>query len=213
MDFISSGVLSLIGAGATSLLPMLAARILPRFLLGGALGGQGLMVFGLAFLVVGAVAGWWVTKTFWTASEVAAVNVAIAQERGNTKLVIRTETEIQTRIEKVRVIEKELIHAEPIIITREVEAACPTGLPTGFVRLHDSAAASKAPGPASESDTSPAGVTLAQANSAIRENYTEYHICRQQVIGWNVFYSCLRQHKEEDEVASCVSRELNRLGL
>lgn len=211
LDFLSSGAWSILGVGASALVPAIAARFLPRLIVGGSLGGPGLFVIALVLLALGGLGGWYITKKFWDASELAAVNAAIAQERGQTHLVLRVETEIQTKIERVRVVEKELIHAAPIIITREVEGACPDGLPNGFVRLHDAAAASTAPGAAAQSDKDPAGVTLAQANAKIRDNYTEYHVCREQVIGWNAFYSCLRKLSDRDDVAPCMTKLMQQL--
>jgi hypothetical protein len=141
----------------------------------------------------GTVSGGWVVAKFLEQDKIAAINEARAQERGQFKLVIRTETEVQERIVKVREKGKEIIREIPVIVTKEVEKACPSGLPHGFTRLHDAAARNTTPGPSSIPDAAPAGVTLAQASGAISDNYTECHVWREQVIGWQRFYENLRK--------------------
>lgn len=154
-------------------------------------------MFWVRFAIYAAVfsAGAWAAHKFHQAEQLAAVNAARVKEQNNFKLVVRTETKVQERIRKVYVRGKEIVHEVPKIITVEVEGACPAGLPAGFVRLHDDAATGSTPGPATESDARPAGVTLAQAGETIADNYTEYRACREQVIGWQRFYRDLRRGK------------------
>lgn len=141
----------------------------------------------------GTVSGGWVVAKFLEQDKITAINEARAQEREQFKLVIRTETEIQERIVKVREKGKEIVREIPVIVTKEVEKACPSGLPYGFVRLHDAAARNSAPGPTASSDAAPAGVTLAQASETVSDNYTECHVWRQQVIGWQQYYKDLQR--------------------
>jgi hypothetical protein len=147
-------------------------------------------------IVAGAfAAGAWTAHQFHKADLVAQVNAARAEEQGRFKLVIRTETEVQERIIKVREKGKEIIREIPVIVTKEVEKACPQGMPHGFVRLHDAAARNATPGPSPIPDAAPAGVTIAQTSSTITDNYTECHVWREQVIGWQRYYKALQERE------------------
>lgn len=111
------------------------------------------------------------------------------------KVVEKTVTEVQTkyvdRIRTIKVKGETIIKEVPVYVDKSDDAACE--LRRGFVRLHDSAARNQPPGPATSADRDPAGIALSTATAAIAENYSEYHKCREQVIGWNEFYAKLRE--------------------
>lgn len=165
--------------------------------------------FGVYLALGAAVAGFaggvYVTKKFWDASELTAVNQAMAQQQVRFKTVIQVEQVIQDRIIRVREQGKEVIREIPKIITVEVEKACPGGVPDGFARVHDAAAANRPAGPAALTDADPTGITLAETGQTIAGNYEQYHVCRQQVIGWNLFYGCLRSARDQAGIDQCIA--------
>lgn len=121
------------------------------------------------------------------------LEVAVDLARTSGKVVTRTETVVQERIRVVKEKGETIVRYIPKVITERVEAACPGGLPHGFVRLHDDAAANRAPGPPTVADADPAGTPLAEAAEAVTDNYTAYHACRAQVEGWKAYYESLRK--------------------
>lgn len=106
------------------------------------------------------------------------------------KIVKEVEIVYVDRVKEIKVRGEQVIVKVPVYITKEDDRACE--LRTGFVRIHDSAARNDPPGAAAESDRDPAGITLAEATAIFSENYTRYHACRAQVIGWNEFWSKYR---------------------
>lgn len=163
-------------------------------------------------VLAGAAGGVYVTKKFWDASEKTAVTAAANQQEVRFHTVIRVEQVVQERIVRVQAKAKEIVREIPKIITVEVEKACPGGVPVGFVRVHDAAAANQSPAAAALTDARPAGITLAETGTVVADNYEQYHICRQQVIGWNLFYACLwnaQLHADPREAADrCIAAQL-----
>jgi len=199
-------ILTIFGGGAAALVP----SIIGKFFVGGGATFPILIVVGL----LGAAGGWYVTKAFWNASEKAAVEMALADREVRFHTVIQTEYVFKDRVKKVYVKGEEIIRNVPVIITEKVEKACPTGLPNGYVRVHDGAARNEATSGATDTDGDPAGVTLTQAGQTVGENYRSYNVCREQVIGWNAFYTCLRKlgyEADEKDVISCIKAESNLL--
>jgi hypothetical protein len=159
----------------------------------------------LGAAVLGFAGGVYVTKKFWDASELLAVNEAMSLQQVQFKTVIKVEKVIQEKIIEVEKQGKEIIREIPKIITREVEKSCPAGVPYGFARVHDAAAANRPAGPAALTDADPTGITLAETGQTIAGNYEQYHICRQQVIGWNLFYGCLRSASDQAGIGRCIA--------
>lgn len=145
-----------------------------------------------AAFVAGAVCTYKVMDWKHDAELLQEARVATEMVRGGYKIVVKTEHVVQERIVAVKQKGDTIVREIPKVVTVEVERACPSGLPVGYVRLHDDAAANRTPGAASVADADPAGVTLAQASEAVTDNYTAYHTCREQVIGWNEFYRRLK---------------------
>ena len=109
------------------------------------------------------------------------------------KVRTKIERRVYDRLIEVRTKAEEIVREVPVIVTQEVEGACPGGLPRGFVRLHDAAVANRAAGGPRLTDADPAGITIARGADTIAGNYAEYHVCREQVIGWNDYYNELRK--------------------
>lgn len=120
------------------------------------------------------------------------VEVALNLVKDSTKIVHIVETRVQERIVEVKTKGDTIVREIPKIVTVEVERACPGGLPNAFVRLHDAAGRNVPAGSPSITDPDPSGTTLAQAATTVADNYTAYHACREQVIGWNQFYNDLK---------------------
>lgn len=120
------------------------------------------------------------------------VKIVKAQE----KVVIKTEVEYRDRIQKIYVkgatIEKEV----PVYVTQADNANCTVN--AGFVRVHDSGWSSEPPGPASESDREPSGVSLTEVAEANAFNATSCLAWREQAIGLRDFYRRLQEVTNTD---------------
>ncbi|MDP2398861.1 MAG: hypothetical protein Q8M53_10950 [Burkholderiales bacterium] len=189
-------ILTLVGAIAAPAVPAL---------LGGFLTNRTTLWIALAAALAGAAGGVYVTKKFWDASEKAAVLAAANLQETRFITVIKVEKVIQDRIRVVREKAEEIIREIPVYITPAAEQACPGGVPHGFVRVHDAAARNEAAGPAAVTDAHPAGIGLAETGRVVAGNYREYHTCREQVIGWNLFYACLRAAQDPGAVDRCIN--------
>lgn len=196
-------ILTLVGAIAAPAVPAL---------LGGFLTNRTTLWIALAAALAGAAGGVYVTKKFWDASEKAAVLAAANLQETRFITVIKVEKVIQDRIRVVREKGEEIIREIPVYITQQAEQACPGGLPHGFVRLHDAAALNQSPGPAAVTDAHPAGIGLAETGRVVAGNYREYHTCREQVIGWNLFYGCLRSAQDPRDVDHCITTHAPKEG-
>lgn len=161
----------------------------------------------LACAAAGGIGGWYVTLQFWRADERAAVLAVQAFKDVKFHTVTKVERVVTTKLKVIHERGKEVIRYVDRVISPKVEAACPGGLPVGFVRLHDAAAANEPgllSGGPSGSDERPSGVTLARAGGVVSENYEEYNACRAQVVYWNRFYDCLRTSGSTDAADRCV---------
>lgn len=185
---------------ASAIVPGLISRFIPQ-----AAVAKIVLIAGLALGCIWL--GWKVAWAFADQEKLAAVQAAHAQVQLRFITVTKVEKVVQEKIRNVYIKGKEIVREVQKVVTVEVERACPTGLPVGFVRVHDAAARNEVAGGATELDANPAGVTLAQAGEVIGDNYTEYHACREQVKGWNLFYGCLRDSTSENEVERCVQKE------
>jgi hypothetical protein len=123
--------------------------------------------------------------------------------RVTERVVEKVVTEVQTvYVDRVKIVKekgRDTIVKVPVYITKVDDAACE--LRNGWVRTVDAAARNDSPGPAADTDRDPAGVALSEATAAIVENYTQYHVCREKVIGWNEFWS---KYKSAVIAAGCV---------
>ncbi len=190
-----------------SLLPMLGAiagPLLPS-LIGGALVNRTTFYLMVGCALLGAASGIYITTKFWHASEKTAVVAQANQQSEQFRTVIKVEKVIQERIRVVREKGEEVIREVPVLIPAAAEQACPGGLPRGFIRVHDAAARNEPAGPAAVTDAHPSGIAVAAAGSAVAINYREFHTLREQVIGWNLFYDCLRQSKSPGDAEQCVA--------
>jgi hypothetical protein len=100
---------------------------------------------------------------------------------------VATKTE-QTRIE-IRYRTQTLIQKVPVYVPASADAACV--LPTGFVQLHDAAAAGL-PGPSGGPDQTPSGVPLSDALETIVGNYGAAYDWRAEALAWRDWYPKVR---------------------
>lgn len=198
--------MDLIAIGGALLGPFLPAVI------GGFLTNRTTLYLAIGCVLAGAAGGVYVTKKFWDASEHAAVVAQANRQEARFITVIKVEKVIQDRIKIVHEKGEEIIREVPVYITAAAEQTCPGGVPHGFVRVHDAAGRNEPAGPPSVTDAHPSGITLAQTGTTVADNYRQYHVCRQQVIGWNLFYGCLRQVKSADDADRCVAVQQAREG-
>lgn len=147
----------------------------------------------LAAFVAGAFSTYKVMDWRHDAELVRELKVAQVLQKETFKTVIKTETVVQEKIRVIREKGQEVIREVPKIITKEVEGACPTGLPLGFIRVLDTTAIGRTPGPPTLTDAAPSGVTLTRASEIVSINYTEYNVLAEQVKGWQSFYADLRK--------------------
>ena len=145
-----------------------------------------------AAFLAGAVSAYKVMDWKQQAEEKRDLQATLALQGEVFKVRTRIERRVYDRLVEVKTQGEEVVREVPVIVTREVEQACPGGLPRGFVRLHDAAVANRTAGGPSLTDADPAGVTIARGAETVAGNYTEYHVCREQVIGWNEYYNALR---------------------
>ena len=146
-----------------------------------------------AAFLAGAVSAYKIMDWKQQAEEKRELQATLALQGEVFKVRTRVERRVFDRLVEVHTKGEEVVREVPIIITKEVEQACPGGLPRGFVRLHDAAVANRAAGGPSLTDADPAGVTIARGAETVAGNYAEYHVCREQVIGWNEYYNELRR--------------------
>lgn len=196
-------ILSLIGAIAAPAVPAL---------LGGFLTNRTTLWIALAAALAGAAGGVYVTKKFWDASEKAAVVAQANQQEVRFRTVIKVEKVVQERIRVVRQRGEEVIREVPVYITQAAEQACPGGVPDGFVRVHDAAARNQPAGSPAVTDPHPSGIGVAAVGQTVAVNYREYHTCREQVIGWNLFYGCLRSAQDPGDVDRCIAQHAPKEG-
>lgn len=99
----------------------------------------------------------------------AAKHDAVA-EKVTTKVVTQYVDRVQVVHEKARTIVKEV----PVYVTKTEDLACT--IPTGFVRLHDAAAANvPLPNTAGPADEKPSGIALSGVAETVTVNYEQYH--------------------------------------
>lgn len=143
------------------------------------------ILLGLALL--GALAGYYlVTEHRITAAEARATTAeatagGLRSELAGAKAIERIVTRY---VDRVQVITKQgatITREVPVYVTPQADAACI--VPTGFVRVHDSAAAAQPmPGPAGAADARPSGVALSTVAGTVADNYTTCHATAAQLI-------------------------------
>lgn len=150
------------------------------------------LILGVVFVVIGAAAaGYFKGRHDMDASYKAAaleaaqkVIAKVDQQAAVTEKAGQAAAEKQVEIRTVfKTITKEVRRYVPI----EVDRGCP--IPDGFVRLHDAAAAGRAPVPEASGsiDGGAAPVELSEVASTVAGNYGACHETRQQLIdlqGW-----------------------------
>ena len=131
-------------------------------------------------LLSGFVSGWTVNGWRHAAAAAADTQQVRTEEKQNASAAAAVDTVNETQREQVRTVYK--------IINRKVieyaQASAPDcTLSADWVRLHDAAALSELPGPASQPDASAASVTAAEALGVIAGNYESCADTRQRLIG------------------------------
>jgi hypothetical protein len=115
----------------------------------------------------------------------------------SAELAARLDREITAKRERVRTVTRTLIEEVPIYVSEIGNAGCT--LPLGFVRLHNLSAAGlpAIPDRADKSNDAPAGVALDYATAVVVENYGTCNDLREQVIGWQAWYTKARAKWEQ----------------
>lgn len=122
------------------------------------------------------------------AERAAALAAQLDFERRERELQNELDLVQQNKLAKVRVVTREIIKEVPVYVSPESDAGCT--VPSGFVQLHNDAAAGVPPAsdtPVVPHDT-PSGVALSEVATAVAENYGTCRELREQVIGWQEWY-------------------------
>ena len=101
--------------------------------------------------------------------EAQDAGVRVRQAEATVKVVTQYVDRIRVIREKGDVIIKEV----PKYVTPEADARCTVN--TGFVRLHDAAAANEVPAAPGIADASPAGIALSAVAETVADNYQRCH--------------------------------------
>ncbi|MDB5768008.1 MAG: hypothetical protein JWQ61_2822 [Collimonas fungivorans] len=112
--------------------------------------------------------------------------IAKAQRVVVAQTQIKYVDRIKTIYVKGEIVEKQV----PIYITQADNARFAVN--TGFVRLYDAAWAGDDPGPATDSDREPAGISLAQVAAVDAGNATSCHAWRELALGLREYYAHLQ---------------------
>jgi hypothetical protein len=115
------------------------------------------------------------------------------------KIVVEVETKYVDRIKTVKVKGDTIVKEVPVYVTKDDDAACE--LRVGFVRVHDAASRNQPAEPAAESDRAAGGIALSEATAVIADNYAKAYVWREQVLGWQEFWS---RYGEAIKTAGCV---------
>lgn len=133
-------------------------------------------------------------RTQLEAERAEALVAQLDFERRERELQNELDLAQQDKLAKVRVVTKEIIKEVPVYVSPESDAGCT--VPTGFVQLHNDAAAGVPPAPDAPvvpHDT-PSGVALSEVAAAVADNYGTCHELREQVIGWQEWYRREKEH-------------------
>ncbi len=118
----------------------------------------------------------------------ASRTVAIGTRQ--TKVVIETETKYVDRFKTVYKQGDTIEKYVPTYIAAADNAAC--SINAGFLRIHDAAWTGQDPGPATESDHTAGGISLAQVAETNAVNATTCRAWREKAIGLEEFYEKLK---------------------
>ena len=109
-------------------------------------------------------------------ADLASVQAALQAAQQQPAIITRYVDRVQVVREAARVITKEI----PVYVTPAADAACPVTV--GFVRIHDAAAAGRAPQPpAGDPDAPAAGVALSAVADTVAGNYETCNAIRDQL--------------------------------
>lgn len=132
----------------------------------------------------------------WKARDAEAQRVKVEQAKAEQRLLERTVTisqdvgvEVEQRAVEIRERTRVIKEQVPVYVTREADARC--DVPAGFVQLHDAAAAGATPSPAQSPDA-PSGVAISSVAETVVDNYGTCLEWRNQVLGWQDWYSRLQ---------------------
>lgn len=137
------------------------------------------LYIALAIAVVSFGAGWKVESWRWDSAEKVVIEKTHTEYVNRDILKEKIVTKYVDKIGPVQEITREVTHEAQAMVP---SPSCPT-VPNRLVELHDSAAASQHPGPASSTDGAPSEVTPSQVAETVGENYGIYNKLSAQVIG------------------------------
>lgn len=159
-------------------------------MIGALVGWKGYAIAGAVSLAVGFGGGWKVRDAFadaaWTRRDLADAQEATNRAETALRGMQRSEAisavigeKSATRQIEIRNTTNEIVREVPRFISVEADReACPTGVPWGFVRLHDAAAAGRVPAvpdPAQPPNDAASGITTAAVAGTVTANYGTCH--------------------------------------
>lgn len=100
----------------------------------------------------------------------------LAAKTGSERIV----TQYVDRVQIVHATGQTILQKVPVYVPASADAACT--VPTGFVRLHDTAAQSIMPGSAGPADAQASGLALSTVAGTVVDNYTTCHAIAEQLM-------------------------------
>jgi hypothetical protein len=110
--------------------------------------------------------------------------------RAQSRVVIQTEIKYRDRIKSVYLKGETIERQVPVYVTPGDDTSF--GVNAGFVRIYNAAWSGDDPGPASDFDREPAGISLSEIAEADAHNATSCRAWREQALSWREFYANLK---------------------
>lgn len=132
-----------------------------------------LVLLAAALIGFGWVKGANHVQAQWDAAiQQQALQVAAVRER-QAQATVKVITEYVDRVRVVREKGETIIKEVPVYVPVQADAACTIN--SGFVRLHDAAAAGELPEPARDADATATGIALSAVAGTVAANYQTCH--------------------------------------
>jgi len=134
---------------------------------------------GVALVGFGWIKGASHVQAQWDAAiQQQALQAAAARER-QAQATVKVVTQYVDRVRVVREKGDTIIKEIPVYVPVQADAACTIN--SGFVRLHDAAAAGELPEPARDADAAAAGLALSTVAGTVAANYQTCHATAEQL--------------------------------
>lgn len=145
--------------------------------------------FAVALVGFGWIKGATHVQAQWDAAiQQQALQAAAVRER-QEQATVKVITEYVDRVRVVREKGDTIIKEVPVYVPVQADAACTIN--SGFVRLHDAAAAGELPEPARDADEAAAGIALSAVAGTVAANYQTCHENAEQLRALQAWVSAI----------------------